>query len=97
MFTLSTIFFYLYHTESMVSGSLHLAPTSAFYNDGSQDIGQTPHHILLVRGLDPLTTEESLYNATFPLSPLRRVLLIKDRLSRMSWGFAFLEYNDKQV
>ncbi|CAG8564071.1 8012_t:CDS:2 [Paraglomus brasilianum] len=81
----------------MVSGSLHLAPTSAFYNDGSQDIGQIPHHILLVRGLDPLTTEESLYNATSPLSPLRRVLLIKDRLSRMSWGFAFLEYNDEQT
>ena len=97
MFTLSTIFFYLYHTESMVSGSLHLAPTSAFYNDGSQDISQIPHHIVVVRGLDPLTTEESLYNATFPLSPLRRVLLIKDRLSRMSWGFAFLEYNDEQV
>jgi RNA-binding protein 5/10 len=81
----------------MVSGSLHLAPTNSFFNDGENDLGQVPHHILLVRGLDPLTTEETLYAATNQVATLRRVLLIKDRASRMSWGFAFLDYHDIQV
>ncbi|RIA90804.1 hypothetical protein C1645_768925 [Glomus cerebriforme] len=83
--------------ESMVSGSLHLAPTNSFFNDGENDLGQVPHHILLVRGLDPLTTEETLYAATSQVAALRRVLLIKDRASRMSWGFAFLDYHDIQT
>ena len=81
----------------MVSGSLHLAPTNSFFNDGENDLGQVPHHILLVRGLDPLTTEETLYAATNQVATLRRVLLIKDRASRMSWGFAFLDYHDIQA
>jgi hypothetical protein len=81
----------------MVAGSLHLAPASAFFNDGANDIGQAPCHMLLVRGLDPLTTEESLYAAASLLGALRRALLIKDRASRMSWGFAFLDYHDVQV
>ncbi|PKK71434.1 hypothetical protein RhiirC2_865607 [Rhizophagus irregularis] len=83
--------------ESMVSGSLHLAPTNSFFNDGENDLGQVPHHILLVRGLDPLTTEETLYATISQLAALRRVLLIKDRASRMSWGFAFLDYHDIQT
>ena len=93
--TLSLIIFG--DAESMVSGSLHLAPTNSFFNDGENDLGQVPHHILLVRGLDPLTTEETLYAATSQMAALRRVLLIKDRASRMSWGFAFLDYHDIQV
>ncbi|CAI2170167.1 18789_t:CDS:10 [Funneliformis geosporum] len=83
--------------ESMVSGSLHLAPTNSFFNDGANDLAQVPHHILLVRGLDPLTTEETLYATASQVAALRRVLLIKDRASRMSWGFAFLDYHDVQT
>ncbi|CAG8605852.1 6040_t:CDS:10 [Funneliformis mosseae] len=84
-------------SQSMVSGSLHLAPTNSFFNDGANDLAQVPHHILLVRGLDPLTTEETLYASASQVAALRRVLLIKDRASRMSWGFAFLDYHDVQT
>ncbi|CAG8519615.1 5604_t:CDS:2 [Ambispora leptoticha] len=85
-----------------VSGSLHSASSGSFlnFNDGSKDASIYPHNILLVRGLDPLTTEESLYSAINSISPqgmLKRVLLIKDRASRISWGFAFLEYRDIQT
>ncbi|CAG8547476.1 3499_t:CDS:10 [Ambispora gerdemannii] len=85
-----------------VSGSLHSASSGSFlnFNDGSKDASFYPHSFLLVRGLDPLTTEESLYSAINPISPqgmLKRVLLIKDRASRISWGFAFLEYRDIQT
>ncbi|KAG9290100.1 hypothetical protein G9A89_010406 [Geosiphon pyriformis] len=88
--------------DSMVSGSLHSASSGSFlnFNDGSKDGSPYPHNVLLVRGLDPLTTEESLYSAICSYSPegtLRRVLLIKDRASRISWGFAFLEYYDIQT
>lgn len=61
-------------------------------------MGNSPHYILLVRGLDNLTTGEGVHATFAALSPaIRRTLLIKDRMSRMSWGFAFVEYPDVQV
>ena len=36
-------------------------------NDGTSDIGQSPNYILLVRGLDPLTNEESVLFAMLTL------------------------------
>ncbi|CAJ0844450.1 9280_t:CDS:2 [Entrophospora sp. SA101] len=83
--------------ESMESAALQSTPTSSFFNDGENDLGHVPYHVLLVRGLDPLTTEETLYAATSQLAALRRVMLIKDRASRISWGFAFLDYQDVQA
>ncbi len=31
------------------------------------------------------------------LAPVKEVRLVRDRLSRMSWGFAFVEYYDLDV
>jgi len=31
------------------------------------------------------------------LSPVKEVRLVKDRLSSVSWGFAFVEYYDLEV
>nr|CAG8447875.1 3760_t:CDS:10 [Entrophospora candida] len=84
-------------SQSMESAALQSTPTSSFFNDGENDLGHVPYHVLLVRGLDPLTTEETLYAATSQLAALRRVMLIKDRASRISWGFAFLDYQDVQA
>ncbi|KAJ3336520.1 hypothetical protein HDU93_002659 [Gonapodya sp. JEL0774] len=64
-------------------------------NDGQQDVGQTAHMTLLVRGLDTMTTEETLYSAFKAINPPPlQVRLIRDRLTHLSWGFAFIEYKD---
>ncbi|KTW30316.1 hypothetical protein T552_00789 [Pneumocystis carinii B80] len=77
-----------------VAGNLtHSAPL--VQNDGSQDIATTPSQFLLLRKLDVLTTEELIVKGMAKLQvPIVRVLLIRDRATRQSWGFAFVEYAD---
>ncbi|QSL64605.1 hypothetical protein MERGE_001906 [Pneumocystis wakefieldiae] len=71
----------------------HSAPL--VLNDGSQDIATTPSQFLLLRKLDHLTTEELIVKGMAKLQvPIVRVLLIRDRMTRQSWGFAFVEYAD---
>ncbi|RUS17918.1 hypothetical protein BC937DRAFT_89352 [Endogone sp. FLAS-F59071] len=87
-----------YHHSPTASPSAP-TPGGADYgiNDGGRDVGNAPHHILLVRGLDNLTTGEGVHTTFAALSSaVRRTLLVKDRMSRMSWGFAFVEYPDVQ-
>ncbi|RUS13969.1 hypothetical protein BC938DRAFT_477592 [Jimgerdemannia flammicorona] len=89
-----------HHHPSAASGSPASGSGAADYgiNDGTRDVGHAPHHVLLVRGLDNLTTGEGVHAAFVALSSaVRRTLLVKDRMSRMSWGFAFVEFPDVQV
>ncbi|KXS18654.1 hypothetical protein M427DRAFT_196737 [Gonapodya prolifera JEL478] len=64
-------------------------------NDGQQDVGQMAHTTLLVRGLDTMTTEEMLHGAFKAVNPPPlQVRLIRDRMTHLSWGFAFVEFKD---
>ncbi|RKP08641.1 hypothetical protein THASP1DRAFT_29557 [Thamnocephalis sphaerospora] len=70
-------------------------------NDGTRDIGSTPHTMLLVRNLDPMSSEEYIYNVLREATPSHgvaplRVLLVRDCTSRFSWGYAFVEFTSIQ-
>ncbi|KAA1121129.1 hypothetical protein PGTUg99_016329 [Puccinia graminis f. sp. tritici] len=75
-------------------------------NDGARDIGGTPTSILLLRGLDPLSTEQEIAqhlqhipdpSQTVLPESIRKVMLIKDRATRSSWGYAFVQFAEVQV
>lgn len=90
----------------VVSGD-HDSP--AFYvNDGTRDVGSTPTQILLLRGLDPLTSEEDIVAVLGNMSGragievregrgVKKVFITKDRASRSSWGYAFVQFADVRV
>ncbi|KAF9200017.1 hypothetical protein BGZ49_009782 [Haplosporangium sp. Z 27] len=63
-------------------------------NVGARDIGSVPNSILIVTDLPPLVNESGLWNALSLLGPLVRIMLAKDRQSRISWGYCFAEYTD---
>lgn len=68
------------------------------FNDGSGDVGDSPSQFLLVRGLDTMLEEETIASGMGKLeSEPKRVLLIRDRKTNVSWGFAFIEYQDVSV
>ncbi|KAJ1558563.1 hypothetical protein HK096_010191 [Nowakowskiella sp. JEL0078] len=58
-------------------------------NDGTGDVGDIPNTVLLIRGLDSLTEEEKIYDQLKVTGHLEEIRLIKDRLTNVSWGFAF--------
>ena len=74
-------------------------------NDGTRDIGNTQSPILLFRGLDPLSGPQAIYQAMLYSSGpgrkgpkgMRRIILIKDKVTMASYGFAFVEFVDIQV
>src|SRR5436190_22558475 len=68
------------------------------YNDGTGDMGDSASQFLLVRGLDTMLQEETIAKGMAKLeSEPKRVLLIRDRKTKVSWGFAFVEYRDVSV
>jgi RNA recognition motif-containing protein len=68
------------------------------FNDGSGDVGDSSSQFLLVRGLDTMLREEAIASGMARLdSEPKRVLLIRDRKTNVSWGFAFVEYQDVSV
>ncbi|KAK3820416.1 MAG: hypothetical protein J3Q66DRAFT_337113 [Benniella sp.] len=69
-------------------------PAQPSLNEGARDIGSVPNSILVVTNLPPMVNEPGLWNALSLLGPLVRVMLAKDRQSRISWGFCFAEYTD---
>lgn len=82
------------------------SPSVAPINDGARDIGGSPTSILLLRGLDPLSTEQDIAtnlqnipdpSQTVGSESVKKVMLIKDRNTRGSWGFAFVHFADVQV
>jgi RNA-binding protein 5/10 len=74
-------------------------------NDGTRDIGNTQSPLLLFRGLDPLSGPQAIAQAMKNSSGLgkegakgmRRIILIKDKVTLASWGFAFVEFIDNEV
>lgn len=76
-----------------------------FSNDGTRDIGSAQAAVLLFRGLDPLSGPAAVAQAMKTSSGsgkdgakgMKRVLVIKDKATLASWGFAFVEFVDVQV
>ena len=74
-----------------------------FSNDGTRDIGNTQSAVLLLRGLDDLTTPEIIARTLEKcggaggVKSLERVLVAKDKKSMTNLGFAFAEFSDVQV
>jgi RNA-binding protein 5/10 len=73
-------------------------------NDGMKHIAQRPTRYLLLRGLDPTVTEaqivgifHNLYFRRKEPHNIQRVMLVKDRRTYASWGFAFVEFLDTKV
>lgn len=74
-------------------------------NDGTRDIGNTQAPVLLFRGLDPLSGPQAIAQAMKLSSGpgkegatgMKRIILIKDKVTMASWGFAFVEFVDVQV
>ncbi|XP_046840229.1 RNA-binding protein 5-like isoform X2 [Xenia sp. Carnegie-2017] len=62
-------------------------------NDEMKEMGTIPCKVLILRGLDILTTEETIRQslATFTTTPIFDVRLIKDKLTGTSRGFCFVE------
>ncbi|OAJ40184.1 hypothetical protein BDEG_23948 [Batrachochytrium dendrobatidis JEL423] len=79
-------------TQAMSGDNTRLESTFLI-NDGSRDIGDIPNPLLLLRGLDSLTTEDTLYRHINGIVPLVGVRLVKDRQTRTSLGFAFAEFS----
>lgn len=66
-------------------------------SDGTRDVSYVPNSLLLLRNLNTLSSEESVYRAVSGFPGMRRVLLIRDKLTRMSCEFAFVEFDSPQV
>jgi hypothetical protein len=74
-------------------------------NDGTRDIGNTQAPVLLFRGLDSLSGPQAIYQAMLYSSGpsmqgakgMKRIILIKDKVTMASFGFAFVEFVDLQV
>jgi RNA-binding protein 5/10 len=74
-------------------------------NDGTRDIGNSQAPVLLFRGLDPLSGPQAIAQAMYSSSGpgkkgakgMKRIILIKDKVTLASFGFAFVEFVDVQV
>lgn len=66
-------------------------------NDGTKDISTQPSTMLLLRQLDHLSTEESIFNAVNTLEGVYRTFLIRDKMTKMSCEYAFIEFTDIRV
>jgi len=74
-------------------------------NDGTRDIGNSQSAVLLFRGLDPISGPQAIHQAMLYSSGpgkqgaqgMRRIILIKERATMTSYGFAFVEFVDIQV
>jgi RNA-binding protein 5/10 len=76
-------------------------------NMGTRDIGSAHSQILLLRGLDTLTTEDEIVKALRSIpgrtgsdvraDGVHKVMITKDKASRGSWGFGFVQFADVRV
>ncbi|KAG9318373.1 hypothetical protein JVU11DRAFT_463 [Chiua virens] len=73
-------------------------------NDGTRDIGNAPAAVLLFRGLDPLSGPQAIAQAMMGSAGpgkdghkgMKRIVLIKDKVTLASFQFAFVEFVDIQ-
>ncbi|XP_066284989.1 RNA-binding protein 5-like isoform X3 [Branchiostoma lanceolatum] len=63
--------------------------------EGYNEVGSLPSNTLIFRGLDTLTTEETIRSTLGALSTvhIHSIRLIKDKLTHTSRGFCFVEMN----
>ncbi|KAF8136243.1 hypothetical protein EV363DRAFT_1428656 [Boletus edulis] len=74
-------------------------------NDGTRDIGNAPAAVLLFRGLDPLSGPQAIAQAMMGSAGLgkeghkgmKRIILIKDKVTLASFQFTFVEFVDIQA
>lgn len=74
-------------------------------NDGTRDIGNAPSAVLLFRGLDPLSGPQAIAQAMMGSAGpskeghkgMKRIILIKDKVTLASFQFTFVEFVDIQV
>jgi RNA-binding protein 5/10 len=74
-------------------------------NDGTRDIGNSQAPVLLFRGLDPLSGPQAILQSMRCSSGpgkegakgMKRIIVIKDKITLASFGFAFVEFVDIQV
>uniref|UniRef100_A0A0K2TAI4 RNAbinding protein 5like [Acyrthosiphon pisum] n=1 Tax=Lepeophtheirus salmonis TaxID=72036 RepID=A0A0K2TAI4_LEPSM len=66
--------------------------------EGTDEVSVHPTTCILLRGLDALTTEESVTNvlATLTALPIKSVQIARDSLTNMSRGFAYVEMSSLQ-
>ncbi|KAF9911047.1 hypothetical protein EC991_004919 [Linnemannia zychae] len=86
--------YHMYHDTNFAAAEMSQQPQSL--NVGARDIGAVPNSILVVTDLPPMVNEVGIWNAMALLGPLVRVMLAKDRQSKISWGYCFAEYSDVQ-
>ncbi|KAG8759514.1 hypothetical protein FRC14_005728 [Serendipita sp. 396] len=73
-------------------------------NDGTRDIGNTPSPVVLLRGLDPISTldiiSEALKSSAGTTGQgavgMKRIILIRDNFTAMGIGLAFVEFIDTE-
>lgn len=91
------------YSQSAMPGDKSRGPAvKSNVNDGTRDIGNSQSAILLFRGLDPLSGPQAIHQAMRNSSGLgkegakgmKRIILIKDRATMTSFGFAFAEFVD---
>lgn len=66
-------------------------------NDGTKDVSSVPSKLILLRQLDHLSTEESIFESVQSLHGVQRAILIRDKMTKMSCEFAFVEFENVQV
>ncbi|KIM65095.1 hypothetical protein SCLCIDRAFT_561728 [Scleroderma citrinum Foug A] len=74
-------------------------------NDGTRDIGNAPSAVLLFRGLDPLSGPQAIAQAMMGSAGpskeghkgVKRIILIKDKVTLASFQFTFVEFVDIQA
>lgn len=93
------------YSQSANPGDKNRFGRPAHSNDGTRDIGNSQCPVLLFRGLDPLSGPQAICQAmrgssgggTEGAKEMKRIILIKDKVTMASWGFAFVEFVDVQV
>ncbi|KAF9419309.1 hypothetical protein BGZ94_009446 [Podila epigama] len=83
-----------HHSNVQHNSSVDQQNLAPVLNVGAQDIGKVPNAILLITNVSPMVNETHIWNALKYLGPLKRILTVKDRNSKMAWGFCFVEFED---
>ena len=78
---------------------------SRSHNDGTRDIGNSAVPVILLRGLDPMSSLDLISDALRASSGsgqvgakgMKRIILIKDKYTALGIGLAFVEFVDSEV
>ncbi|TFY54898.1 hypothetical protein EVG20_g9523 [Dentipellis fragilis] len=93
------------YSQSANPGDRNRFGRPAHANDGTRDIGNAQAAVLLFRGLDPLSGVQAIAQAMRACQGahlegakgMKRIILVKDKVTMASWGFAFVEFKDIQA